>query len=618
VTVAATITRFNTPWNAAWFTGTSATSGLVPGLYPVALDGRPYLVNLDHAAVQAWGVYFKRESLPMLRAQADTGDTPGEQSLSPQQFWRRSAESWHHGAGQNVYDRKTSDRFRFRDSRGVDVWTPYQLSLLNSTALVRSSVNSDLSLVAAGGYVYVGDGQALAFTATNIAPTWTTVTGTPAATCLGLATSGGTVYANYGASGVYQTAPGAAAATGYITSAVDLVGYSKGRLLAAVANSLYNPTVAGALPAAFFTHPDAAFRWVSFAEGQGFIYAAGGAGNRSRIYRITVQPDGTSLSVPVEAAALPYGETVTAILGYLGFVIIGTTLGVRFAVPASSGDLTLGPLIPTGSPVKCLTAADRFVWFGLTNPDSQLTGLGRLDMSTFTGGQLAPAYAPDVLAAAQGTVTAAVEFAGRRWFAVDTSGVWVEQNTPVPSGWVTSGDVWFGIGDPKTVVFADVNHQPLPPGCSVAVNLTADGGQPMSLGSSRVAGAVAATLDGMKHPGRTFETTLVLNGFGGPGPVVSSWTLRVYPRPQRSSEWVLPLLLYDTLDADGTVVHADPVLEHDFLTNLHGEQRVVTLQNGSRTYQVVLADYLWLPEKRTGDGLGWQGTFVAKLREITG
>lgn len=613
---APTITRFNTPWNAAWFTGKSATSALVPGLYPVALDGHPYLINLDHAAVQASGVYFKRESLPMLRAQADTGDTPGEQSLSPQQFWRRSAESWHHGAGQNVYDRKTSDRFRFRDSRGVNVWTPHRLSLLNTTSRVRQSVNTNLPLVAAGGYMYEADGGNLYFRTSPAASTL--VGGTPATSCLGLATSGGTVWANYGSSGIYQTTPGAATATQYVTSTVDVVGYSKGRLLAAVSNSLYNPTASGALPAAFYTHPEAAFRWVGFAEGAGFIYAAGGAGQRSRIYRVTVQPDGTALSVPVEAGALPYGETVTAIIGYLGYVIVGTTLGVRFAVPATSGDLTLGPLIPTPSPVKCFTASDRFVWYGLTNPDSTWTGLGRLDMSTFTGGQLAPAYAPDVLAATQGTVSAVAELGGLLWFTVDASGVWSETAAPVASGWVTSGDVWFGIGDPKTAVFLDLNHEPLPTGCTVAASLTVDGGAADPVGSSQTSGAVAVTLDGGKRTGRTFETTVTLTSSAGVGPVAASWTLRTYPKPQRSSEWVLPLLLYDALDVGGLVTPADPVAEHDFLVTLHGEQRIVTLQDGYRTYQVVLADYLWLPEKRSGDGRGWQGTFAAKLREITG
>ena len=81
------------------------------------------------------GQHFSRESQPVLRAQADTGSTPGEQSINREDLWRRAQESWHHGAGQVYLDRADSDSSRFLSSKGVNVWDKWALSLLHDTTL---------------------------------------------------------------------------------------------------------------------------------------------------------------------------------------------------------------------------------------------------------------------------------------------------------------------------------------------------------------------------------------------------------------------------------------------------------------------------------------------------
>lgn len=117
-----------------------ATSPLVPGRLPVGVE--------DHAyAVEPSG--FRRETVQVLRQQADQSTEPGEASLNPQGLWRRSQESWHHGAGQDFLDGKSeqaADPHRFRSSKGIDPWTRGQISLLHPTIKSWSTTNTNLRL----------------------------------------------------------------------------------------------------------------------------------------------------------------------------------------------------------------------------------------------------------------------------------------------------------------------------------------------------------------------------------------------------------------------------------------------------------------------------------------
>src|SRR5689334_12860346 len=91
--------------------------------FDVVLNGTGYMVD-------KFSQQDKHQSVPMLRQQSDTSGRPGEESLNPAGLWRRAQESWHHGAGQEWLDRADSDPYRFRSSKGVDVWSKWALSLL--------------------------------------------------------------------------------------------------------------------------------------------------------------------------------------------------------------------------------------------------------------------------------------------------------------------------------------------------------------------------------------------------------------------------------------------------------------------------------------------------------
>src|SRR4029077_18248571 len=194
---------------------------------------------------------FRHTSVDQLRAQADTSNVPGESSLNPSGLWRRKAESWHHGAGQVHLDRKESDLYQFRSSKGVNVWTQWQLSLLNDTAQILSSANTNLAFAVCGPNLYAIDGTALKFTTllNGGSTVWTTVTGTPAVTASSICSDGTNVYVAYGASGVYISASTGTTATQYVSSAIAadaIVGFVMGRLMLGTANVLYNIISAGA------------------------------------------------------------------------------------------------------------------------------------------------------------------------------------------------------------------------------------------------------------------------------------------------------------------------------------------------------------------------------------
>ena len=108
--------------NAPYFEGVSSVDADVPGLFPVAIAGHPYKIELRE---------YERSTLDVIRQQADQSNVPSERSFNPYALWRRSLETWHHGAGQDNIDlQDESDPARFRSSKGIDPWTRGQIGLL--------------------------------------------------------------------------------------------------------------------------------------------------------------------------------------------------------------------------------------------------------------------------------------------------------------------------------------------------------------------------------------------------------------------------------------------------------------------------------------------------------
>ena len=93
--------------------------------YDVAIGGLPFFYAINDSRP------YIRQTAPYRKDQFDNGTEPGEQSLTG--WWIRSQASFHSGSGIKFYDPATTDEnghYRFADSKGVDVWTKGQVTLL--------------------------------------------------------------------------------------------------------------------------------------------------------------------------------------------------------------------------------------------------------------------------------------------------------------------------------------------------------------------------------------------------------------------------------------------------------------------------------------------------------
>lgn len=598
--------------DAPLYTGTTATSEEIPGRWPVGLNGRGFLLDLKSGGL-------RHESIPLLRQQADQSETPGEASINPDDLWRRVASSWHSGAGQRNFDAgDDSVSSRFYTSKGIDPWTKGQITLLPETDEKKNSANTNLALAVAGTYLYLTDGASIQYTQdiTVGSPTWTDITGEPATAASAITSDGYTIYTAHGASGIYTTTRGAGSTASWATGTVVGLKYVKGRLFAWSTDKLYNVTASGALPAALLDHANSDFVWVDVAEAAGNYFAAGYSGDKSTIYRTSVKADGTGLDVPTVAAELPDGEIVRCIQGYLGFVLIGTNLGIRFASPDGSGNLTLGALIDDATEVRCFEGQDRFVWFGWSQFDATSTGLGRLDLSVFNGAR--PAYASDLMVTGTGNVLSVVTFQGVRVFTVSGDGVFAEDTTKVTSGTLETGRISYGIHDVKVAHFVTVSHTPL--AGSLAAELSVNGGAYAGIGGANTTeGTTRTDFTTNRARAEHFDIRLTLTRDSSPttdGPTVGRITLRAYPATVRSERIFVPLLLgKHQRDRLGGIHGRDVLADLDFLAALE-DGSPIAYQEASRSFTVVAEDHDWRPHHLEDDGLAFNGTYHIQLKRF--
>jgi hypothetical protein len=92
--------------------------------YDVAIGGMPFIYATSDARPHI------RQTAPFKKQQFDNGAEPGEQSLEG--WWLRSQSSFHSGTGIKFYDPSAGETVahRFTDSKGVNVWTKGQVTLL--------------------------------------------------------------------------------------------------------------------------------------------------------------------------------------------------------------------------------------------------------------------------------------------------------------------------------------------------------------------------------------------------------------------------------------------------------------------------------------------------------
>ena len=621
------VTTFTLPYAGTppYFSGTS-TSSLVPNIFPVAIDGRPYMIDQRSGK-------FQRGYEQRVRDSSDDSTTPGEAAINPGGLWRRGQDSWHLGAGQSYADTAESQAYRFYKSKGIDPWVKGQLSLLNATKRSLESANTNLfsCVVESGGteYLYVADGNVVRFSSNPYAatPTWTAITTgspttLPTTAITGLETNGTNVYIAWTNNDIWYTTPGSTTATyfyptsGTANQTYYAFGYAKGRGWAAHNQDLYQIGVGSGSHNIFFDNPDTTFRWHGAAAGQNAVYAAGHSGDKSLIYKITIKTDGT-LDVPVVALELPVGEIVTAIHGYLGFILLGSSKGVRFCSTDSANNLVAGQLIPTTGAVNDFTSSDRFVWFAYSNYDGTSSGLGRLDLSSFTASNT-PAYSTDLMYSNTGAVKSVASIGGKRAFTISGVGVIVEDSANlVASGEIESGTWRWGIPDRKFVAKIDTRATPLVG--SITPYLKLDDGDYQELATWNTGNDTEYSVNGSdaKAIEAAFKFTLTRSSTAtGTGPTFTRWMARAYVAPFRSQVFMIPILLHESVRIRDKEYFYDVEDEQLFFDGLISSPRIITLQIGTINHTVIVEDIAWEPADSHGNTWKFDGTLAVTLRSV--
>ena len=453
--------------------------------YDVAVGGMPFIYAINDSRP------YIRQTAPFRKDQFDNGTEPGEQSLTG--WWIRSQMSFHSGSGINFYDPATTDEnghYRFHESKGVNVWTKGQATLLknctsthvttgaivsnerpvqqlrsikwNSTSGVLLHDEYDVDKIAADGTVT----HFVDYNAGSAYPVYAICDDGTYAYWITKITD----------AGVVKTAMYKKPLTGSSASTADevqmwkdssivvsnaVMEYVKERIVVCINNKVYEmSSSATALPTAVYTHPSSTHVYSSVTASGPAIYIAGYNGIQSTIVKFTLSSAGVmpTLTSAVVAAELPVGEVVHKIYYYLGYLMIGTDNGIRAAVISDQdGSINYGPLIvETSQPCYDFAARDHYIWCATGVAGEP--GTIRLDLSNELE-TLRFAWANDVYYdGVTGHVTTSCAFANgterivfcTAYASAAEGAVYIEdESTLRTSGYLTTGNIRYGTLEPK-------------------------------------------------------------------------------------------------------------------------------------------------------------------------
>jgi hypothetical protein len=408
--------------------------------YDVAIGGMPFIYAISDSKP------YIRQTAPYKKEQFDNQTEPGEQTLTG--WWIRSQSSFHEGTGITFYDPGLipgEGTSRFADSKGVDVWTEGEVTLLNNTASAHYTTGTvrangkpfqsarsikygstdgillwdefDVDKIAADGtdthfidYAAGTDYPVHAICDDGVNAYWVTNV-----------TNSGTPRLR-----VYKKPlTGTSASTADVTLMISdngitvndaTIDYVKDRLIMTVNNKIYEfATSASSLPTATYTHASTSVVFTSITASGTSIYVSAFEGIQSYIYKFTLTTTTGSmpaLTSAITAAQMPTGEKIFKIEYYLGYMLIGTSKGIRVATVNDDGSIIYGPLmIETSQPVYDFAFRDRFAW-AATGVAGE-GGVVRIDLGNDLGG-LRFAYANDLWLdnGVTGYVTTSCAFAG--------------------------------------------------------------------------------------------------------------------------------------------------------------------------------------------------------------
>ena len=374
--------------------------------YDIAIAGLPFFITpLDESP-------YRRVTAQYRKQQLDTTREPGEQTLTG--WWLRSQSSFHFGQGIKFFEpaQDESLRFQYTESKGMDVWTKGQATLLascdnyhtitggiqtngrpwqsarsikwNSTDGILLWDEYDVDKIAADGTVthFIDynsgvDEPVYAICDDGVNAYWVTNKTAGGANKIHVYKKALTADSTVSPTLMFN-------ATGIVVVNA-VMEYTKERIIMCVNDKVYEfSTTATALPTAVYSHNDPDHIFTSITSSGAAIYVAGYSGIQSNIYKFTLETTGAmpTLTSAITAAELPVGEKTYKISYYLGYMAIGTNFGMRVAqVSDQDGSIAYGPLLfETDQPVYDFAFRDKYIW-AATGVEGQV-GVTRVNLGT--------------------------------------------------------------------------------------------------------------------------------------------------------------------------------------------------------------------------------------------
>lgn len=577
--------------------------------FDVAIAGLPFIMAVTD------NTPYKRQTAEFRSQRVDQMRDPGEHTLGGSGYWTRAQSSWHYGEGINFTEPLEGNdnevRFRFKDSYGIDVWTPGQITLLKKTTLAQAFTGKckvDTGASTAGVAFLVATDMTVRTTQTTAMYKITTAGASTALVnwssfnneTILATTSDGTYLYVATTAGVYDVklSDGTTHKSynyGALTAQHATLKYVKSRIVAAgqFTNGVYaayqlffpskgsgasveiKPTMIAA-EGVFIngsTNMPFDWEWTAVTEGSNAIYLGGFAGDHSSIFKLQVDNTG-ALGTIVTAATMPRGEKILSLYTYLGtYLMIGTNKGARIATLDQNGDLTYGPLIfHNENGVYDFEGRDSYIWAGNTNQVNSNSGTTRINLGQpiTLSGYTQPvstgvyARATDAYADAVTGTVQAVRILGDNnqvAFAINGSGVWLQHPTDlVESGVIRNGKIRYDTMENKAWKRVRVR----------TVNDEANGDigiYKMNYNSDEIittileGNSTAADIDLQNSypgigPDAAFKLELYKNSTDATtGPVVVGLAIKALPSPTRARVLQIPIFMFDReTDKTGNII----------------------------------------------------------------
>ena len=569
--------------------------------FDIAISGLPFIMAVTDSTP------YKRQTAEFRAQRVDQMRDPGEHTLAGSGYWTRAQSSWHYGEGiqftEPMEGNDNEVRFRYRDSYGVDPWTPGQVSLLKKTTLVQAfsgkvtlasgESGSSPTILAINEATYTSAGTAIyKISSAGTSTAFVTYASLGSKTILGQTSDGQTLYVSNDTN-IYDiditTGAVHAAYNWSKTPSTVKLKQVKARVIAAV---LYTDGTNAAFELTFPNKGSGAaintstltaisgsttvpknWDWTGITEANAAIYIGGNSGEHSSLFKLTVGTDG-SLGTLVQAVNLPRGEVITSVYGYLGtYIMLGTNKGARIATSDANGDLTYGPLVyHNENGVYDFEARDSYVWCGNTNGVNSSSGTTRINLAqpiTLIG-YAQPistgvyARANDVFAdSVTGTVQSIRIFGSpsRVVFAINGSGVWMESATDlVELGQIRTGRIRYDTMENKAwkririrttddLATGDIEIYKVGPTSDTIITTLYEG-------TGTTADIDLANAYPDASPDASFKITLARKSTDATiGPVVVGIAVKALPTPTRARILQIPLFCYDKeTDKTGNII----------------------------------------------------------------